>query len=186
MRDISAHGSRTTGGLIGSASCCEALMKFGSTGESVRMALDTVRTNKLRSGLTILGIVIGVTTVITISSIISGLNKNVSDWISSLGSNVLWIYHMPVIGVRPTAEMLARAKLTVADAIAMRDLPHVVAADAGSRHANQVFDVGLIGIKYGNKKALYVMLAGETTAMNDESELSFIPGLGVTDAEEQS
>ena len=113
------------------------------------MALDTVRTNKLRSGLTILGIVIGVTTVITISSLISGLNKSVQDWVNALGSNVLWIYHMPVIGVRPTTEMLARKKLTVDDALAMRNLPHVVAANAGVRHVNQIFQVGIIGIKYG-------------------------------------
>ena len=96
------------------------MRKFGSTGESVRMALETVRANKLRSGLTILGIVIGVTTVIAISSIISGLNNNVQNWVNSLGSNVLWVYHMPVIGVRPTAEMLARKKLTPQDAIALR------------------------------------------------------------------
>ena len=50
-------------------------MAQGQAGESVKMALDTLRTNKLRSGLTILGIVIGVTTVITISSIINGLNN---------------------------------------------------------------------------------------------------------------
>src|SRR5580698_4667323 len=105
-------------------------MRFGSTGESVRMALETVRANKLRSGLTILGIVIGVTTVITISSIISGLNNNVQQWVNSLGSNVLWIFHMLVIGVRPTTEMLARKRLTLDDAIAMRDLPHVLATDA--------------------------------------------------------
>src|SRR6201998_4905552 len=106
-------------------------MKFGSTGESVRMALDTVRHNKLRSGLTILGIVIGVATVISISSIISGLNNNVQDWVNSLGSNVLWIYHMPVIGVRPTPAMLARKKMTLEDAQAMGDLPHVLAPHGG-------------------------------------------------------
>jgi putative ABC transport system permease protein len=80
-------------------------MAQGQTRESVKMALDTLRTNKLRSGLTVLGIVIGVTTVITISSVISGLNNRVNDWVSSLGSNVFWVFHMPVIGVRPTTEM---------------------------------------------------------------------------------
>ena len=62
------------------------------------MALDTLRTNKLRSGLTILGIVIGVTTVITISSIINGLNNKVSEFASSMGTNVFWVFHQPLIG----------------------------------------------------------------------------------------
>ena len=57
-------------------------MARGQNRESVKMALETLRTNKLRSGLTILGIVIGVTTVITISSIINGLNNKVSDWVT--------------------------------------------------------------------------------------------------------
>ena len=88
------------------------------------MALDTLRTNKLRSGLTILGIVIGVTTVITISSVINGLNNRVSDWVTSMGSNVFWIFHMPMIGINPTTEMLTRKKLTFEDALALRALPH--------------------------------------------------------------
>ena len=83
-------------------------MARGQTRESVELALETLRTNKLRSGLTILGIVIGVTTVITISSVINGINNRVSDWVTSLGSNVLWVFHMPLIGVRPTTEMLTR------------------------------------------------------------------------------
>ena len=72
------------------------------------MALDTLRTNKLRSGLTILGIVIGVSTVIAISSVVNGIDNRVSGFINSLGSNVFWIGRLPFIGVRPTAEMLAR------------------------------------------------------------------------------
>ncbi|GGH03390.1 ABC transporter permease [Silvibacterium dinghuense] len=159
-------------------------MRFGSTGESVRMALETVRTNKLRSGLTILGIVIGVLTVITISSIISGLNNNVQSWVDSLGSNVLWIYHMPVIGVQPTTEMLARKKMTYEDAMAMRDLPHVVASNAGVRHVNPIFQVGVIGVKYGTKKAQGTMLEGDTTSIADVSSLTFIQGRLFTQGED--
>ncbi len=106
------------------------------------MALDTVRTNKLRSGLTILGIVIGVTTVITISSVITGLNNRVNDWVTSMGSNVFWVFHMPLIGVQPTTEMLTRKKLNLDDVLALRSLPHVVAADGTYQHVNQTFHVG--------------------------------------------
>ena len=84
------------------------MAKTGQTSESVKMALDTLRTNKLRSGLTILGIVIGVSTVITISSLVNGIDNRVSGFINSLGSNVFWIGRLPIISVRPTAEMLAR------------------------------------------------------------------------------
>ena len=104
-------------------------MAQGQARESVKMALSTLRTNKVRSGLTILGIVIGVSTVITISSVISGLNNRVNDWVSSLGSNVFWVFHMPVIGVRPTTEMLSRKKLTLDEVLELRKLPHVVAAE---------------------------------------------------------
>ena len=160
-------------------------MARGQTRESIKMALDTVRANKLRSGLTILGIVIGVTTVITISSIIGGLNANVQGWVNSLGSNVLWIFHMPVIGVRPTAEMLARKRMTLEDAFAMRDLPHVVTTNAGIRHFNPIFNVGVIGVKYGTKKAQGTMLEGDTTAYKDVQEFNLTEGRMFTEGEDE-
>ncbi len=98
------------------------------------MAMDTLRTNKLRSGLTMLGIMIGVTTVILISSVINGLTGNVNGLIQSLGSNVYWVFRFPVFGSRPTSEMLARKQLTYDDGEAMKVLPHVVAVDASQQY----------------------------------------------------
>jgi putative ABC transport system permease protein len=158
-------------------------MAQGHSNESVRMALETLRTNKLRSGLTILGIVIGVTTVITISSVINGLNNRVSDWVGSLGSNVFWIFHMPLIGVRPTTEMITRKKLTFDDAMALRDLPHVVAVDAEVRHVNETFHVGDVSVKYNGKKVAGAFLMGATAELQSVSELVMQQGRFWTDAE---
>jgi putative ABC transport system permease protein len=159
-------------------------MAQGQTREAVKMALDTLRTNKLRSGLTILGIVIGVTTVITISSVINGLNNRVSDWVTSLGSNVFWVFHMPVIGVRPTAEQLARKKLTLDDVLALRQLPHVVAADGGHQHVTSQFRVGDVSVKYNGKKVAGTILQGSTAEVGEVSNFTLLQGRLFTDDED--
>ncbi len=156
----------------------------GQTRESVKMALQTLRANKLRSGLTVLGIVIGVSTVITISSAINGLNKRVGDWVSSLGTNVIWVFHMPVIGVRPTAEMLARKKLTMEDVMALRELPHVVAVDGGRQHVGQ-FRVGQVSVKYNGKKVAGTILQGDTAEVSEVNDLTLLQGRIFTDEEDQ-
>jgi|HubBroStandDraft_6_1064221.scaffolds.fasta_scaffold95874_2 putative ABC transport system permease protein len=160
-------------------------MARGQTRESVKMALDTVRNNKLRSGLTILGIVIGVTTVITISSVITGLNNRVNDWVTSMGSNVFWVFHMPLIGVQPTTEMLTRKKLNLAEVLALRTLPHVIAADGSYRHVNETFHVGDVDVKYNGKKVSGAFLMGSTAELESVSELSMLSGRLWTDAEDQ-
>lgn len=159
-------------------------MAQGQTRESVRMALDTLRVNKLRSGLTVLGIVIGVTTVITISSVINGLNNRVQDWVSSLGSNVVWVFHMPVIGVRPTLEQLARKKLTFDNVVELRKLPHVAAVDGSFQHTG-AFRVGAVSVKYNGKKVAGTILSGSTPQVADVSDLTFLQGRMFTDDEDQ-
>jgi ABC-type lipoprotein release transport system permease subunit len=64
----------------------ERILKFR---EEIFLALDTLRKNTLRSALTILGIVIGITTVITVTSVINGLNENVLGGIRELGSDTI-------------------------------------------------------------------------------------------------
>ena len=159
-------------------------MAQGQTRESIKMALDTLRTNKLRSGLTILGIVIGVTTVITISSVINGLNNRVTDFANSLGSNVFWVFHMPVIGVRPTTEQLTRKKLTLDDVMALRTLPHVVAVDGGYRYAKN-FNVGDVSVKFQGHKVAGALLNGDTAQVSDVSNFTMQAGRMFTDDEDQ-
>jgi putative ABC transport system permease protein len=137
-------------------------MRASDQRESVKMALDTLRANKMRSALTILGIVIGVMTVITISSVINGLNSSVSNMVASFGTNVLWAFRFPVIGVQPTAEMLARKQLTYDDMVAMAELPHVIAASASLQYSNYQFGVGSATAKFGQRKVDNVSLEGDT------------------------
>jgi putative ABC transport system permease protein len=63
--------------------------------ENISVALGTLRDRKVRSALTILGIVIGVTSVIAVASIIDGLNGLIRERISRLGSNTLFVTRIP-------------------------------------------------------------------------------------------
>ena len=63
--------------------------------ENISVAIETLRANKVRSGLTILGIVVGVTTVIAVASIIDGLNGEIKERVERLGSNTLFITRIP-------------------------------------------------------------------------------------------
>src|SRR5664279_2352634 len=81
--------------------------KFTEFREQVLLALDTLRLNPLLSSLTILGIVIGIMTVITVSSVINGLNENVLGGIRDLGSDTIICYRFPWASLsRPPSEWL--------------------------------------------------------------------------------
>lgn len=92
------------------------------------MAIDTMRTNKLRSALTILGVSVGVLTVIFMVSIIQGLNKAFADQIESLGSNTIFISKFdPSFGRPPGPEEIHRKDLTMDDVEALRtEAPSIV------------------------------------------------------------
>ena len=160
-------------------------MRLSNTQESVNLALDTLRKNKLRSGLTVLGISIGIATVILISSAINGLNSNINDFVSSLGTNGLWIFHFEPFGHRPTTEELTRKKLTYEDAIALRDLPHVVAVDANITYQDFQTGLGAVSIKHGTHKVSNSILNGDTTYVTQTSGLNLLEGRMWTEGEEE-
>ena len=161
-------------------------MRSGDLKETVTMALNTLRANKLRSGLTILGIVIGVMTVITISSVVNGLNQRVTGLVESLGSNVLFVFRFPAFTGRPTTEMLTRKQLTYDDSVAMRALPHVVAVSPALQYAdnNAPGRMGATAIKGNGNTMQNTVLTGVVPQQEEVNDLNLLQGRFFTEEDQ--
>jgi len=98
--------------------------------ENLLMALATLRSNKLRSFLTVVGVVIGVWTVMAIASIISGIDTAVKKEVESFGTRSIFIAKFqPGIRIgRLSREERMRKELTYDDAMAIAKLPAVETA----------------------------------------------------------
>ncbi|MGZ8843910.1 MAG: ABC transporter permease [Pyrinomonadaceae bacterium] len=132
-------------------------MNFIDIRESAFMAFDTVRTNKLRSALTILGVSVGVVTVVFMVSIIQGLDKAFAAQIESLGSNTIWATKFdPSIGHQPTSEEIHRKELTIEDADAIRrEAPSVTGVSPFYRKINET-------VRYADQQSDTPILIGVT------------------------
>ena len=104
----------------------------GGIFENVRMGLDTLWQHKLRSFLTVLGVVIGTMTVIVIAAFVSGIDQRVAKEIESFGTNSIYIYRFdPGFNFNPSAEERMRKPLSYEDAVAIgSDCPSVAYAAA--------------------------------------------------------
>ena len=93
-------------------------------GENSRMALANLRDHKVRSFLTVLGVVIGISAVIAVASILVGLNRDVEAQLKDFGANTLFIFKFdPGIHVgRLSTEERTRKPLTLDDGLALKEL----------------------------------------------------------------
>src|SRR5256885_606870 len=133
----------------------------------VLLALDTLRKNPLRSALTILGIVIGITTVITVSAVINGLNENVLGGIRELGSDTIIAYRFPWASLsRPPSEWFNRKELQAEWADDIAKLPHVAAASPSMRIFMPQFGSGTADVRRGSYRAKNVILQENTPSIS--------------------
>ena len=132
-------------------------MRLDDIKESALMAFDTLRANKLRSLLTILGVTVGVVTVIFMVSIIQGLNKAFAQQIEALGSNAIWATKFdPSFGHQPTSEEIHRKDLTLEDADAIRnEAPSVLSVSPIHRKIAET-------VRYADKQSDTPILIGAT------------------------
>jgi putative ABC transport system permease protein len=132
----------------------------------VLLALDTLRKNPLRSALTVLGIVIGITTVITVSAMINGLNDNVLAGIRELGSDTVIAYRFPWASLsRPPSEWFTRKELEAQWADDIAKLPHVAAASPSMRIFQPQFGSGTEDVRRGANRATNVILQGNSPSI---------------------
>ena len=157
--------------------------------EQVALALDTLRKNPLRSALTILGIVIGITTVIAVSSLINGLNENVLGGIRDLGSDTVIAYRFPWASLsRPPSEWFTRKELQPEWADDIARLPHVKAASPSMRIFQPRFGSGTADVRRGAFRARNVILQGNQPSISEIFDIKLSKGrmFNETDAEHRA
>lgn len=147
-------------------------MRYGIISEILQMSFDSIRSHKMRSFLTVLGIMIGVMTVIAMVSVVQGLNNTFLSELESVGSDIIVVSkYEPGIQVGNMSEELRRRKdLSFEDAMAIQnECPHVAAV--GISLVAQVFTP--ITIKYQSVKSQDSIILGMNEKWPDVMTIYF-------------
>ncbi len=148
--------------------------------ESIAMAMAAIKAHKMRAFLTVLGVLIGVTTVIAMVSIITGLNKSMAQQIESLGSNAIYVTKSE-IGIQlngPSEEERNRKPITFEDAQAVRELCPSIGAVSP-----QNWGPGSKTIKYQNNKNTRFQLIGVLPDYEEVNNNYAVEGRFFTDSD---
>ncbi len=109
-------------------------------GETIAVAFQSIRANKLRAGLTMLGIIIGVAAVITMVALGSGAQKAIEDRIAALGANILTVF--PGQGFRGGIAFNDKTAITTDDYEALRRDAKLLKAVVPELQSNQQIQFG--------------------------------------------
>ena len=128
-------------------------------GEGVTIALDSIRANKVRAGLTILGIAVGVFVVVVISAAVHGINNSVAKDLESTGPTTFFVSRFPISfeacdGTDDTCKWFRNPALALADMEAIDRLSTV--RTAGAR-----IDLGM-AVSYKDKRPAGIRVSGFT------------------------
>ena len=156
----------------------------GLFGEIVTMALATLRDQKVRSGLTILGVVIGIMSIVGSTSLIRGLDESLRETIRSMGPNAIFLTKFSAISLgsgQEFTELMRRPNLTTAD------------ADAIARQADSLAAVAIVlgqggpptmeRIHYGSEQTRPLAIFGSTSEYPDITPIDVVEGRFFTPGE---
>lgn len=147
--------------------------------EGIGIALHSVRSNKVRAALTILGVAIGVMVVMVIASMVRGINSGVTDIFEQLGPRTFFVMREFEEGIQISDDnRRRRPRLSVQEAERIEQLPSTafVVINEGSRRT----------VEFENRELTSVMIMGRGSKWPEVSGGDILPGRSFTLLEEKS
>ncbi|MDZ7290830.1 MAG: ABC transporter permease [candidate division KSB1 bacterium] len=144
--------------------------------EAMREALITLRSNRLRSGLVILGVLIGVASLMGMVATLAGLEKFIADSISGGQTPILSLSKVDFLAGEGHKEWEKRKNFTIEDAYALQELPHVSGVEVEYGRS--------VVVKYKDRKAQFIQLAGSNQPLLQVQSISLAEGRYFTESEE--
>jgi putative ABC transport system permease protein len=146
--------------------------------EVVAMAFDTVRTNKMRSALTVLGVVIGITSIVGMTAMIRGFDKSLRGLIEQLGPDTIIVSRFSFANFMNGAEMkelMKRPNLTISDGRALEEqgeLLKVVDVELGGQGPSSP----MARVFYRDQRTKQIIIFGTTEKFQDGNNIPFLAG----------
>lgn len=147
--------------------------------ESMMIALRAIRANKIRSALTMLGIIIGVTAVVVMSTAIKGIDNSFQTGMSALGSDVLYVDKWAWFTNEDWWKLRARRNIRMEDFDRFKDLAALPSAVAPVINSRQT-------VKYGDRRVESVFLNGSNSDYVKTTNFTFSMGRFYSDIESKS
>jgi putative ABC transport system permease protein len=146
--------------------------------ETIRLAVDALRAHKLRSFLTLLGVILAVTTLVVVMSVVSGMNFYVADRIANLGANVFIVDRFGIITSQDAwVKAQKRPLVTMDDYERLRDNMKTASAVAALDDHN-------VNIRSGNEKLENTDVMGVSSNYADVRNISVAQGRFLTEADD--
>ena len=152
---------------------------FVTFSETMKLALSALRAHKLRSFLTLLGVILAVTTLVAVMSVIAGLNLYVADHVANLGANVFLVHRFGIITSEDQwIKAQKRPLINYDDYARLRDSMKLASAVAAEEDH-------FVQVKSGNLIMENVQMFGTTPNYADVRNLNVAQGRFITPADEE-
>ncbi len=154
-------------------------MRWSLFSEIITMSWETLRGNKMRSALTVLGVVIGITSIVGITSLVRGFDESLRDLIREIGPDTIMVQQFGVTSFGSGVafeELLKRPNITPADADAIEEAPSIAIVDVTIGGGGGPGGVRQERVQYRGERTKPLVIIGTTERWPSVNQLKLESG----------